>query len=106
MKRFKVKDLSSELKRRGHGIGERRAWALLRRDGWVCKGSTLPTRKSVESGYMVVGTRSVRLPNGIVVPREQTYVTAEGRLFFLQELPRMHSAESEINEKKGGADGR
>lgn len=45
----------------------------------------------------------VELPNGIVVPREQTYVTPEGRFFFLQELPRMRSAEQEGDEKEGGA---
>lgn len=89
MRYYKVRDLAYELRRSGCCIGERNLWTLLRRNGWVSAGSPVPTKQAVKAGYMVTEQRPVDLPTGVRVCREQLLITARGRLFFLEEVPRV-----------------
>lgn len=78
-----VRDLAKLLKQNGIEIGEKRLYARLREEGYICKYGTEPTQKAMELGLFERCVRTVQ--RGDLKPLETmtTRVSSKGQIYFI-----------------------
>ena len=78
-----IGELAKILKQNGVETGQKRLFNQLRVDGYIMKGSTIPTQRAMEQGLFRVIERTVTQPNGTTRITQTTKVTGKGQLFFV-----------------------
>lgn len=78
-----VRDLAKVLTQNGFEIGQNRLYALLRRDGYMCKGENRPTQRAMEMGLFRVKETAVTHSDGRVTTSITPRVTGRGAVFFV-----------------------
>ena len=78
-----VGELAKLLKQNGMDIGQNRLYERLRNEGYVMKGSTIPTQRAMELGLFRVIERSIVQPNGTTRITQTTKVTGKGQQYFV-----------------------
>ena len=81
-----VRDLAKMIRQNGVEIGEKRLYKWLRENGYICKGSTMPTQRAMEMGLFEIIVRTVEKGNGLPVETKTTKVTGKGQIYFVQKL--------------------
>ena len=74
------------IRQNGVEIGEKRLYKWLRENGYICKGSTMPTQRAMEMGLFEIIVRTVEKGNGLPVETKTTKVTGKGQIYFVQKL--------------------
>lgn len=67
-----VRDLAKMIRQNGVEIGEKRLYKWLRENGYICKGSTMPTQRAMEMGLFEIIARTVEKGNGLPVETKTT----------------------------------
>lgn len=78
-----IRDLAKVLTQSGFEIGQNRLYALLRRDGYMCKGENRPTQRAMEMGLFRVKETAVTHSDGRVTTSITPKVTGRGAVFFV-----------------------
>ena len=78
-----IRDLAKVLTQNGFEIGQNRLYALLRRDGYMCKGENRPTQRAMEMGLFRVKETAVTHSDGRVTTSITPKVTGRGQAFFV-----------------------
>jgi len=78
-----VGELAKLLKQNGMDIGQNRLYDRLRTEGYIMKGSTVPTQRAMELGLFRVIERSIVQPNGTTRVTQTTKVTGKGQQYFV-----------------------
>lgn len=81
-----VRDVAKMIKQNGIALGEKRFYAWLRDNGYVCKGSTMPTQKAMEMGLFEIVVRAVDRGNGLPIETRTTKVTGKGQQYFINKF--------------------
>ena len=81
-----VRDLAKLIRQNGVQIGEKRLYRWLRDNGYVCKGSTMPTQKAMELGLFEIIVRTVERGNGLPLETKTAKVTGKGQIYFVQKF--------------------
>lgn len=78
-----VRDVAKLIKQNGVPLGEKRFYKWLRENGFICKGSTSPTRKAMEFGLLEIVVRTVERGNGLPI---ETKTTGKGQQYFINKF--------------------
>ena len=81
-----VGELAKILKQNGVSIGQNRAFAWLRQNGYLIKSGenrNLPTQRSMEMKLMEIKKNTVSNPDGSVRVTRTTKVTGKGQIYFV-----------------------
>ncbi len=78
-----IRDLAKVLTQSGFEIGQNRLYALLRRDGYMCKGENRPTQRAMEMGLFRVKETVISHSDGRVTTSITPKVTGKGQTFFV-----------------------
>lgn len=81
-----VRDLAKMLRQNGIEIGEKRLYAWMRGNGYICKGSTMPTQRAMELGLFEIVVRTVERGNGLPIETKTAKVTGKGQVYFVQKF--------------------
>lgn len=81
-----VRDLAKMIRQNGVEIGEKRLYKWMREQGYVCKGSTMPTQKAMELGLFEIVVRTVERGKGLPIETKTAKVTGKGQIYFVQKL--------------------
>jgi anti-repressor protein len=81
-----VRDLAKMIRQNGVQIGEKRLYKWMRDNGFVCKGSTMPTQKAMELGLFEIIVRTVERGNGLPMETKTAKVTGKGQIYFVQKF--------------------
>jgi len=87
-----IGELAKILKQNGVETGQKRLFNQLREDGYIMKGSTIPTQRAMEQGLFRVIERTVTQPNGTTRITQTTKVTGKGQLFFVNKYGKKKTA--------------
>ena len=87
-----IGELAKILKQNGVETGQKRLFNQLRVDGYIMKGSTIPTQRAMEQGLFRVIERTVTQPNGTTRITQTTKVTGKGQLFFVNKYGKKKTA--------------
>ena len=87
-----IGELAKILKQNGVETGQKRLFNQLREDGYIMKGSTVPTQRAMEQGLFRVIERTVTQPNGTTRITQTTKVTGKGQLFFVNKYGKKKTA--------------
>ena len=77
-----VRDLSKMIRQNGYEIGEKRLYNWMRENGYICKGTTMPTQKAMELGLFEIEIRTIERGVGLPLERKTTKVTGKGQIYF------------------------
>lgn len=78
-----IRDLAKLLKQNGVNTGEKKLYAWLRDNGYIIKGTTMPTQRAMEMKLFIVKELVQILPDGTSKTRFVTKVTGKGQIYFL-----------------------
>jgi len=78
-----IRDLAKLLKQNGVNTGEKKLYAWLRDNGYIIKGTTMPTQRAMEMKLFIVKELVQILPDGTSKARFVTKVTGKGQIYFL-----------------------
>ena len=78
-----IRDLAKALTQSGFEVGQNRLYALLRRDGYMCKGENRPTQRAMEMGLFRVKETAVTHSDGRITTSITPKVTGKGQTFFV-----------------------
>lgn len=81
-----VRDLAKMIRQNGVQIGEKRLYAWMRENGYVCKGSTMPTQKAMELGLFEIVVRTIERGDGLPLETKTAKVTGKGQIYFVQKI--------------------
>lgn len=81
-----VRDLAKLIRQNGVQIGEKRLYKWLRDNGYVCKGSTMPTQKAMELKLFEIIVRTVERGNSLPIETKTAKVTGKGQIYFVQKF--------------------
>lgn len=81
-----VRDLAKLIRQNGIGIGEKRLYKWLREQGYICKGTTMPTQRAMELGLFEIVVRTVDRGDGFPIETKTTKVTGKGQIYFVQKF--------------------
>lgn len=79
-----IRDLAKLICRNGYEIGERRLYQWMRVHGYICKGSTKPTQKAIEGGWLVIVEQVAYRGDGQI--HLTTKVTGKGQQYFIRKF--------------------
>jgi anti-repressor protein len=54
----------------------------MRENGYICKGTTMPTQKAMELGLFEIEIRTIERGVGLPLERKTTKVTGKGQIYF------------------------
>ena len=77
-----VRDLAKMIRQNGYEIGEKRLYNWMRENGYICKGTTMPTQKAMELGLFEIEIRTIERGVGLPLERKTTKVTGKGQIYF------------------------
>ena len=80
-----VRQLAKIASDEGYIIGERRLYNKLREWGYICKNSTEPTQRAMNSKYFIVKLGTINTPYGIKETKT-TLVTPAGQIHIVEKL--------------------
>ncbi|MGL5949835.1 MAG: phage antirepressor KilAC domain-containing protein [Cetobacterium sp.] len=80
-----VREFSKLLGNEGIDLGEKKLYAWLRNQGYICKGTNEPTQKSIQRGFMSVTERVIATPKG-GKPRLTPKITGKGQVYLLEKI--------------------
>lgn len=83
-----VRDLAKLIRQNGYDIGEKRLYSWMRENGYVCKGTTMPTQRAMELGLFEVEIRTIERGAGLPLERKTTKVTGKGQVYFVNKFIR------------------
>lgn len=80
-----VRDLAKLLRQNGFKVGERRLYAILREQGYICKTDrgNRPTQRAMEMGLFEIKETCVTHSDGTVTTRLTPRVTGKGQVYFV-----------------------
>lgn len=78
-----IRDLAKLLKQNGVNTGEKKLYAWLRDNGYIIKGTTMPTQRAMEMKLFIVKEIVQILPDGTSKTRFVTKATGKGQIYFL-----------------------
>ncbi len=81
-----VRDLAKMMRQNGVQIGERRLYTWMRENGYICKGSTMPTQKAMEMEMFEIVVRTIERGNGLPLETKTSKVTGKGQVYFVQKF--------------------
>ncbi|MDY5817076.1 MAG: phage antirepressor KilAC domain-containing protein [Treponema sp.] len=84
-----IGDLAKIIRQNGVGIGQKRLFEWLRKNGYLMKSGTsknLPTQRSMEHGLFEVKEHVVVTPSGENKITRTTKVTPKGQIYFINKL--------------------
>lgn len=81
-----VRDLAKMIRQNGVEIGEKRLYKWLRENGYICKGSTMPTQRAMEMELFEIVVRTVEKGNGLPLETKTAKVTGKGQIYFVEKL--------------------
>lgn len=81
-----IRDLAKMIRQNGIEIGERRLFKWMRENGYICKGSTMPTQKAMELGLFEIVVRTVERGNGLPLETKTAKVTGKGQIYFINKF--------------------
>lgn len=93
-----IGDLAKIIRQNGVGIGQKRLFEWLRKNGYLMKSGTsknLPTQRSMEHGLFEVKEHVVVTPSGENKITRTTKVTPKGQIYFINKLLAENFAEEE-----------
>lgn len=77
-----VRDLAKMIRQNGYEIGEKRLYNWMRENGYICKGTTMPTQRAMELGLFEIEIRTIERGVGLPLERKTTKVTGKGQIYF------------------------
>lgn len=80
-----VRDVAKLASKEGAVIGEKKLWAKLREWGLICKNSTEPMQRGIDSGYFEVIEGCKEHASGIFTYKT-TRVTGKGQVYIIKKL--------------------
>ena len=80
-----VRDVAKLASKEGAVIGEKRLWAKLREWGLICKNSTEPMQRGIDSGYFEVIEGCKEHTSGVFTYKT-TRVTGKGQVYIIKKL--------------------
>ena len=84
-----IGQLAKLLKQNGIEIGQKRLFAWMRENGYLCKAGqdyNLPTQRAMEMKLFKIKERTVNNPDGSVRLTKTTLVTGKGQLYFVNKF--------------------
>lgn len=80
-----VRDLAKLLRQNGFKVGERRLYAILRDQGYICKTDrgNRPTQRAMEMGLFEIKETCITHSDGTVTTRLTPRVTGKGQVYFV-----------------------
>ncbi len=81
-----VRDVAKILRQNGAPIGEKRFYQWLRENGYICKGSTVPTQRAMELGLFEIVVRTVERGDGLPIETKTTRITGKGQQYFINKI--------------------
>ena len=80
-----VRDLAKLLRQNGFKVGERRLYAILREQGYICKTDrgNRPTQRAMEMGLFEIKETCITHSDGTVTTRLTPRVTGKGQVYFV-----------------------
>ena len=80
-------------------IGEKKLYSLLRHWGWICKNSTEPTQKALNSDYVEIESKIIHTAYGdrevyttMIKPKGQVYIVQKLATMTIQEVNEIHKS--------------
>lgn len=98
-----VQNLAKLITQNGYEIGERRLFAWMRENGYLCDGGddhNMPTQRALVKGLFVIKQKETTLPTGDVKNYMQTCVTGKGQIFFTNHFLMMAIADEEAKRQQ------
>ncbi len=86
-----IRELASIICQNGIDMGEKRLFAWMRDNGYLCKmgeSRNLPTQKSMEMGLFVIKKTTITDPKGTVLIYNTAKVTSKGQIYFTNKFLR------------------
>lgn len=90
-----IRDLAKLLKQNGVNTGEKKLYAWLRDNGYIIKGTTMPTQRAMEMSLFIVNEIVQILPDGTSKHRFVTKVTGKGQIYFLNKGKKLGKMDGE-----------
>lgn len=81
-----VRDLAKLIRQNGYDIGEKRLYNWMRENGYICKGTTIPTQRAMEMGLFEIEIRTIERGTGLPLERKTTKVTGKGQVYFVNKF--------------------
>lgn len=81
-----VRDLAKIIRQNGVQIGEKRLYAWMRKQGYICKGDTTPTQKAMEMGLFEIVVRTIEREGRLPMEKKTTKVTGKGQQYFINKF--------------------
>lgn len=81
-----VRDLAKIIRQNGIPIGEKRLYAWMREQGYICKGDTTPTQKAMELGLFEIIVRTIEREGRLPMEKKTTKVTGKGQQYFINKF--------------------
>ena len=81
-----VRDFAKILRQNGVDMGEKRLYKWLRENGYIIKGTTQPTQRSMEMGLFEVIERSVQRSDMSPIVTMTTKITGKGQQYFINKF--------------------
>ncbi len=81
-----VRDLAKLIRQNGYDIGEKRLYGWMRENGYICKGTTMPTQRAMELGLFEIEIRTIERGTGLPLERKTTKVTGKGQVYFVNKF--------------------
>lgn len=81
-----VRDLAKLIRQNGYDIGEKRLYNWMRENGYICKGTTIPTQRAMELGLFEIEIRTIERGTGLPLERKTTKVTGKGQVYFVNKF--------------------
>lgn len=84
-----VRDLAKLIKQKGIDMGEKRLFAWLRDNGYLCtqKASwNMPTQRAMELGLFEIKETAVQNPSGEPILRKTAKITGKGQIYFIRKF--------------------
>lgn len=80
-----IRDLAKMIQQNGVSIGGGRLWEWMRKHGYICKNSCMPTQNAMEMGLFKIEERSVNTGDDIRLS-QTTKVTGKGQRYFINKF--------------------
>lgn len=90
-----IRELAHKITCAGYKIGEKRLYAWMRENGFICQKSTEPTQRALEQGLFEILTRTIQKPAEMVTCTT-TKVTGKGQCYFIKKFQEEAAAESQM----------
>ncbi len=81
-----VRDLAKIIRQNGIPIGEKRLYAWMWEQGYICKGDTTPTQKAMELGLFEIIARTIEREGRLPMEKKTTKVTGKGQQYFINKF--------------------